>query len=512
MNFLLLILLLLIGCAHSPPPPSTLNLTIHSYPSTFDPRKSGDFLSSTLICLMFEGLTRPLPDGNVELALAEHFEISQDRCVYTFHLRDAFWSDGHPILAKDFETSWKAIISPTFPSLSPYLLCPIKNGEKCVKGELDPQELGVIALDEKTLQVELEKPTSDFLSLTAFPLFFPIPSHQESFSSTICSGPFRILKSSFNQEILLEKNPHFWNRSFPSFERIRIQVVPDENTAIEMFERGEIDWIGAPYSPIPPDSLALLQNHLRYLPMAASTFIACNTKEFPFQNLNLRKALSLSLDRKSIVKGITYETGIPAFRPIPPSLWKQSLTPLFEVGREEKAKEFFEKALDELKITREHFNTITLYYKSGQVEKKIAQALQRAWEKTLGISLKIEQLDPAIHLQKLHAHDFQLAVSSWIAQIPDPANLLERFRLRTHSKNYSGWENEQYASLIEKTGDLEDPIQRESLLIQAEEILAKELPLIPLYHWTSPTLVSPRLKEMPITKNGAVLFERFTLN
>src|SRR3990167_3623734 len=144
MKSFLFVFLLLFACSHPPSPSrSTLQLAFHSSPSTLDPRKSGDFLSATLICLIYEGLTRSLPNGEVELALADRVIISEDGRFYTFHLRKAYWSDGHPITANDFESSWKAVLNPSFPALASYLLFPIKNGEKCAKGELSSDLLGV---------------------------------------------------------------------------------------------------------------------------------------------------------------------------------------------------------------------------------------------------------------------------------------------------------------------------------------------------------------------------------
>ena len=512
MKSFLFVFLLLFACSRAPSPSrSTLQLAFHSSPSTLDPRKSGDFLSATLICLIYEGLTRSLPNGEVELALADRVIISEDGRFYTFHLRKAYWSDGHPITANDFESSWKAVLNPSFPALASYLLFPIKNGEKCAKGELSSDLLGVSSLDPQTLQVELERPTPYFLSLTAFPLLLPVPSHLSSFTPEVTNGPFRLIRQRANEEILLQKNPRFWNPQLTSIEAIRIQIIPDENTALQMFERGELDWLGSPFSPIPPDSIPLLQNRLQFIPMAASTFIACNTRDFPFHNLNLRKALFLSLNRAALVKEITCAEQIPAMRPLPPSLWQEMLPPLFPNPDLKMARLFFKQALEELKIEPADLESIVLYYKAGQMEKRVAQALQREWEKALGIVFKIEQIDPLTYLQKLHQRNFQLALSFWIAQFHDPINLLERFRLSSNVKNYAGWENTQYTSYLEQASATYDPLQRELLLMHAEEIFAEELPILPLYHWTSPSLAHPRLKQVSISNNGIVLFERFSI-
>ena len=153
-----------------------LKISFYSDPQTADPRKSGDLISSTLIIMLNNGLTLK-ENGQLKLAIAKSYEISEDGKEYTFHLRDCYWSDGVKITAYDFEKSWKKVIDPNFPSLCPQLFYPIKNAEKAAKGEVDANEVDIHALDAKTLKVILENPTPYFLSLTSSLVYYPTPSH-----------------------------------------------------------------------------------------------------------------------------------------------------------------------------------------------------------------------------------------------------------------------------------------------------------------------------------------------
>ena len=527
--FIAAIFVCLAGCSATPQrsqeprgEESTLRLSFSTHPATLDPRKTGDFASSTLVSLLYEGLARCKGGSEIELALAERVEMSPDKKTYLFHLRESLWSDGRPVTAYDFEKSWKKILQPGFPSLCTYLLYPIKNGERCAKGDVSPDEVGVLALDAQTLRVDLERPTPYFLSLTAFPLYLPIPSHIDEGPSDweknptpllVCNGPFILEKISANAEILLKKNPSFWNPSQINLDQISISIVSDEITALQMFERGELDWIGGPLSPLPPDALQSLKerSQLHFLPMNASTFCTFNTETFPFKSARLRKAFASAIDREKIASEIALAGQIPAKRCLPPSLIGSDRPPLLKTDSKE-AKTLFSEALAELSIEPSDLNGMTLYFKSNQTDKRLAQALQRQWLEILGVEVKLEQLDPKSQLKRLYERNYQISLASWIAQFDDPVNILERFRDRTSPKNYPGWENETYSRLLEEAGETADPQERLEKLVSAEKILAEETILAPLYHWSAATLFHPRVQNFATTSSGGVLFERCSLS
>lgn len=505
-------LLLFPSCSSSETKEKKLRLAFHTMPTTLDPAKSADFLTSSLISLLYEGLMRCEQDEKVEPALAERVEISKDGLTYRFFLKKAYWSDGSFITAFDFEKSWKRIVQPQSGTLCAYLTYPILNAELILQGKLPPDQLGVKAENEEIFQVTLERKTPWFLSLTAFPLFFPSPSHAPSFSPDqfISSGPFLLQTYEVNQKILLSKNPSYWNAQAIQLDQIEISIIGDEETALQLFEKKEIDWLGSPFSPIPLDAVAQWERagRIDQVPMAASTFLAFNLGKEPLDHPLLRQALSLSIDRKKLVQS-SLKGQIPATRPLPPLL-SSSCKELI-VYDKKRAVHCFHEWLKEKNLTVQQLPKLSLYYRTGQMEKLLAQILQKEWEETLGWKIEIEQLDPKIHLERLYQKNYQMAITSWIAQFEDPISLLERYAQKNHSKNFSDWQSLEYQKLLESSYLVKEEL-RKKLFEEAEEILAQELPFAPLYHFSSATIYQDGVIPGGSTPSGAILFEKFQIN
>ncbi len=449
-------------------------------PLTLDPRQGGDFISATLHCMLYEGLTRCGEDGSLELALAQEVEISPDGKTYLFHLRPTTWNDGSPVTAFDFERSWKSILDPRFPSLCSYLLSPIQEVE---------------ATSETTLQVELKRPTPHFLSLTAFPLLFPVSP------LGISNGPFSTEKMIAGQEIVLKKNPHYWNCEAVSLEKIHISILPHEMTAWQLFERGELDWLGGSISPIPPDILENVRSDLHFHPIAATTFCTFNTQTFPFQNSSLRKAFSYAIHREELAQ----RGQIPAQQCLPPSLAKGLKQNLTDVPLARKA---FAQALEELGIQAKDLDGIVLYFKGGQTDKRLAQMLQKQWKEVLGVTVVLQELDFKSHMDRLHTRSYQLSIASWIAQFHDPINLAERFSSLENRKNFPAWDSPEYQKCIESIKNALDEKSRDESIARAEQLLSEEMPIAPLYHWSNPSLSNPHLEGLITTPCGGILFDR----
>lgn len=478
-----------------------------------DPRKSGDFTSATMISLVFEGLTRCLPDGTSEPALAERIDVSEDLLTYTFHMRESFWTDGKPVTAYDFEKTWKQALDPEFPSVCAYLFYPIKNAENAVHQTVSLDEVGIEALDPLTLKVTLERPTPYFISLTAFPSFLPVPQHRLAEmdgiinSNRVVNGPFSIGKVTPHALIVLEKNKNYWNPSEQKLNEIQISIIGSESTAYSMFEKGELDWLGGILAPISPDALASteVQEKAIYSPMSASTFFCFNVGAAPFSNKNIRKAFSLAVDRDEIAREILPNSQVPASRCLPPTLCdgeNRDILPHYDPAA---AQAYFHLGVQELGKPVEQ---VVLHFRGGVVDRNIAQVVQRKWEEVLGIEVQLVQTDFKTHKDFLHSRKYSVALANWVAQYHDPANILERFKNPSNAKNYSGWENLEFSSLIEEVQDELNPEIRTALIHRAEDLLAEDLPILPIYHWSSPSLCASRLHNVQTTPSGGVLFER----
>ncbi len=499
-----------------------VHLNLKSEPATLDPRKGGDVISSHMHFLLFEGLVRLLQDGSIVPAQARTFLVSPDGLTYTFLMRGGLWSDGSRVTSYDFEKAWKNILDPNFPSVNAHLLYPIKNAEAAKKGKLPLESVGLTCPDENTFVVTLEKPTPYFLDLIAFCVFFPVHSQIDkdhpdwAFDAGehfVSNGPFLLKEWKHNNEILAVKNPLYWdtNRVRPS--EIHFSMVDNETTALQMFENKQLDLIGEPLSPIPVEALPELMRKGRVYthPLGATTMITFNVNAAPFDNKKIRKAFSYAIDRTSIVNNISQTGEIPATCAIPPILKNNINRSFFKDGDAECARKLFEEGLKECGYTREDFKHVTYHYSSANLNHKIAQAVQQQWETTLGVRIKLEQLDAKILMDKLVKRDYQIALSLWVAQYSDAMNILERFKFRANAKNYASWENPQYISLLDQSF-YENGLQRLATLEKAEEIFMEEMPICPIYHWNMPYMIQPHLKHVALTPIGDLVFENLAVD
>lgn len=516
--FVLLSLIATCGCQKKEERKHILKLCFNMEPLTLDARKSGDLSSATVLHLLFNGLTELEPNGDVKLALAKSYELSKDKKTYTFHLRDAQWSDNTKITAYDFEYSWKKIIDPSFPALCPQLLYPIKNGEAIAKRIKPPETLGCFAKDANTFVVELENPTPYFLALISFCIFYPIPAHIEQTNPNwsietrkqfVSSGPFLLEKWSHNNEIILKKNPHFWNKNSIHLNSIQISIVSDENTMLQMYEQGAIDWMGSSLAPIPLDSIPTLMKggEFKLIPISGSAFCAFNIERLPFNNKNIRRAFSLAIDRKELIKTINQTNDIIASRCLPPILMKNKNRQIVEDNNQQLAKELFLKGLKELNIDKNNLK-LTFSYSAHILHKKLAEVLQERWQKVLDVKINMEQMEEKVIIDRFHKHDFHFGLRYWIAQYYDPMNILERFKYKTQSKNYPQWENENYIKLLEQSAMGFDFSQREKILEKAEDLLMEEMPITPIYHFNYAILCKPYVKNITIGPIGNLNFDK----
>ncbi|MFZ0566000.1 MAG: peptide ABC transporter substrate-binding protein, partial [Chlamydiales bacterium] len=419
---------------------------------------------------LFEGLTRINSEGKAELAGAQSIEISPSKTQYTFTLRDHKWSDGSAVTAFQYEKAWKQAIAPTSDCTRSDLFYVIKGAEKVKKRTFPLSEVGIKALDEKTLSVELAFPAPYFLKLIASPVFAPVT--RDETEPTRFNGPFKVEKWERNNLLVLKANPFFWDSDKVSLREIEIQMVEDPLTSFLMYEKQKIDWNGNPFCRLSSEMVIELQEkgELQMKSVARAFWIHINTSCPFLASSKIRQALSLSLDRALIVNHIDPGNS-PLFQPLPSSL---SLCPnLFSDNNLLEAKKLFEEGLKEIKYSREEFPSVVLSFNINGNRKSLAEYLKETWERAFGIQIYLEETEWNILRSHLEKGEFQVGMSGESALYPDPSELLERF-VSIKTANYSQWENPTYQEKLNLAKKLPD--QRTQFLREAEELLFEQMP------------------------------------
>ena len=296
---------------NAPQPTSVLRISTEGEAQTLDPRRARDLPTATVIHMLYEGLLRNGADGQPAPAIAESYSVSPDQMTYTFILRPSAWSNGEPVTAADFEETWKTLLAPSFPSPNAYQLYPIRGAQAAKEGRASTDAVGVRAVDDKTLVIELEQPTPYFPSLLATHFFYPAhaslrhaPSDASSSSGSqiATNGPFALEKWLKHNELTAIPNPHYWDRSNVHLDQISL-ILLDNPTALQLFQRGELEWTGSPLSTLSIDALASLkkQGGLEVMPAAGTYLLRINTEKPPFTSPKMRQAFALALNRADLV-------------------------------------------------------------------------------------------------------------------------------------------------------------------------------------------------------------------
>ncbi|OGN61687.1 MAG: hypothetical protein A3F09_03555 [Chlamydiae bacterium RIFCSPHIGHO2_12_FULL_49_11] len=535
-----------------------LKINFFQDPLSLDPRKESDPVTCTLLFMLYEGLVkkcpcngRPVaelqntdssspyylnalfwdeskPEANrpqecisptLDFGLAKKIVQSHDRKTYTFYLRKAFWSNGVPITAHDFEYSWKSLLDPAFPAPNAHLFYPILNAKQAKHGLCSKNEVGVRALDDRILEVRLEKPTPYFLELVSFCIFFPVPKHvaiqqnarlDNRFDAFVGSGPFTLKSWKLGNEVHVVKNHYYYQKNAVRLDEIRIMIIADEATAYKMYQKNELDLLGANISPFALDMMDEIKSHpdLKIVPVAASAYISFNTCHPWLSNIHLRRALGFSINRRDITEHVTGFREIPSVHLIPFSMY--NLNPLHDMEQVNPESEL-KIALSELGITKERLKELKFSYFSSEISKKTAQAIQDKWKHSLQVDIALDERDFYGHFDALRNRRYDLGLGYLIVQYDDPMNVLERLKHKNTPVNFTGWENGDYASLLIESGYQQNWDDRMQKLLQAEDILMRELPIIGLYHFNSSILLKKNVSGLYISPIGSIHFEHVRL-
>lgn len=505
-------LILFTGCSRKEAKRSTLRLNFSCDVETLDPRKTYDETSANLLNMLYEGLLRTGPDGSLQPGLAEHYEISPDGLTYTFFLRDALWSDGSAVTAYDFEYSLKRILSPNFLTKVKSKLYPIRGAEAAATGRGLIEGVGIHALSEKKLQIELARPTPYFLNLVAMWNYFPVraqidettPSWPRQIAAQSYCGPFILKEHKPDNCLILEKNPLYWDVANIAIDRVEISMTVDAHTELELFEQGELDWAGQPLSRgLPLDSLDPLKR--RGLLQAASPnkvyYYLFNTQKAPFNNEKMRRAFSYAICRSEIVDFVAGSGNRPALSFVPPAYVNAS-EELFSDGDVAEAKRLFNEALEEMGSSRASLPKISISLYRSPVQEKVVQTIARQWEKAFGIPIEIEIAEWSVHVAKIGSRDFQVLCVNWFPDFPDAMCFLDAFD--SAGDDVTGWLSPKYSNLLGRAKLTSSYATRTHILSDAEKMLAEAMPAAPLYYNGPAYVVSDRLTGAFVTEFNMV--------
>ena len=471
-----------------------LNLLDSSEIPSLDSALATDQVSFIVLNNVMEGLYRLGKDNKPVPGVAESYEVSEDGKVYTFKLRkDAKWSNGDPVTAHDFVFAWRKVLDPKTASEYAYIMYDIKNAEEVNQGKLPVDQLGVKALDDHTLQVELKNPIPYFISLTVFGSFMPqnekfVKEQGDKYgleaNTTLYNGPFVLSEWKHEQGWTYKKNPNYWDKDNVKLETINVKIVKDTATAVNLYDTKKVDRVG-----LTAEFVDKYKNDKNFhTELDPSIFwLRMNTKNELLKNVNARKAIAMAIDKQALVDTLLNNGTIPANYIVPKDFvqgpngkdFRDENGDLVKYDVEE-AKKLWEQAKKEL--GKDKF-TIELLNFDGDTAKKTGEYLKEQLEKNLpGLTVNIKQQPFKQKLELESNMQYDLSFSGWGPDYQDPMTFLELW-VTNNPHNQTGWSNAEYDKLIKdaKTTLLSDLQARWDAMLKAEKLLFEEMPVAPLY-------------------------------
>ena len=498
--------------------PKYLRYSVGTEPETLDPRKSTGIPESTIQAQIFEGLTTMDSKNTPVPAMAERWEISADGMKYKFFLRQGIkWSNGDPVTAYDFEYAWKTALDPAFGSKYAYQLFYVKNGEAYNKGLITADQVGVKAIDDRTLEVVLEKPTAYFLSLTSFHTLYPVPRRiveanpkwASDPKTLIGNGPFKITNWVHNSKIELVKNDLYWDAAKVKMPKMDFILTDSGSTEIAMFDNNQIDMgENAPPSEYPR---LLKDKKLQIYPYFGTYFYCFNVSKAPLDNPKVRKALSLAIDRQAIISNITKGEQKVALAWVPFGTRDAKPGEDFRIVGGSYIKdndiETAKKMLAEAGYPEgKGLPPITVIYNTSDVHKAIAEAIQEMWRKNLGVQVSLSNQEWKVFINTRSKGDYHISRHGWIGDYADPMTFIDMFEA-SGGNNDAQYKNPAYDSLVRLAKASNNPEVRMKAMHEAEKLLMDDAVIAPIYFYTRVVMAKPNVKGFQRSVLGQVYFK-----
>jgi len=509
---------------------AVVNYFLNSGIKTLDISKATDVNASTVFTQVMEGLTRVSvgADGQdvVVPGIAESWEVSEDGLVWTFHLRDAKWWDGQPVTAGDFEYSIKRTLDPSTASQYAFILAPIKNATNYNSGSADVTEVGVRAVDDKTLEFTLNSPCGYFLDLTYYKTLYPqrkdvIEKYGDRYGAAeetlIANGPFKIVEWIPNNKLTLVKNETYWDAGAVKIDKLNVQIIQDTNAQMNMLLNGQVDLAGVSKQEW-IEKFNKTGNFDVVKGFAAGTnYSFFNQTDDIFSNDKVRKAFSLAITREDMADVIFKGTFDSAYGWVPPKLQiagreyrKLAGEPLKELKKENPdPKALLIEGLRELGISENPEDLEVTYLNTGTNDwsRNYFEYVQQMWKKGLGVEVKGEFVEWPVFQKRIDEQDFQMAGMAWTGDYNDPSTFLDIWSSEAGIYNI-GYKNARYDELIKMAANTVDQEKRLEYFKEAEHILLYEDSAIsPTLYRKRNTFISKRIDGLVIALFGGLDFK-----
>ncbi len=536
---------LLAGCSNTTEQSSgfNLNLCFASEPETMDPTLNRTVDGNVMMNHLFEGLYKyvdsdPSGDGrNGATAVLVPGQAAEEPAVtenadgtytYTFTLRDdIYWSDGEPVTANDFVYSWQRLVDPE--TASPYntIIAMVVNANEIINGEKDKSELGVKAVDDKTFEVQLTYNCSYFLDICAFPNTMPLREDVVEGNSTwsqdpstyVCNGPYKMASWTHDAEIVMAQNDKYYNVEELGPDTLTFKLMDDANAQLTAFNNGDLDYMQNP----PTDETASLLVAGTLLPgdYLGTYYVCFNNQKAPFDDVNVRRAFSLAIDRNYIVQQVTQSGEVPAGGWVPSNVVDAQGTDgddfrtvggdYIDVNDYEANCELARQLLAEAGYPNgEGFPEVTYLYNTDERHGAIAEALQSMWKEVLGVQVRLDNQDWNVFLETRSKGEYSMCRNGWIADYNDPVSFLDMF-MTSNGNNDAHYSNSEYDAIMTEVLSDSDAEGRMALMHQAEDLLMEQdCAIAPLYYYSNPYMISDNVHGMYYSPLGAFIFSYCT--
>ncbi|MGK3113117.1 peptide ABC transporter substrate-binding protein [Candidatus Pantoea formicae] len=491
---------------------------IKDEPASLDPMKAVGLPEIQVMRDLFEGLTNQDAHGKIVPGVAQSWS-SNDNKTWVFTLRkDARWSNGEPVTAQDFVYSWQRLVEPK--NSSPFAwfaaLSGIENADAITKGQMSADKLGVTATDATHLKVTLSRPVPWFPAMAANAAMYPVPQkvieqNGDGWTSPgklVGNGAYQLQDRVVNEKIVLVRNPHYWDDSHSVLTKVTFIPINEESSATKRYRAGDIDITES----FPKNMYALLKKELPgqvYTPDQLGTYYyAFNTQKGPTADVRVRKALSWSIDRRIIAEKVLGTGEKPAWQFTPDVT--AGFTPQQSYLQQHSQQELNAQA--KALLTAAGYGPgkplhLTLLYNTSESHQKIAIAVASMWKKNLGVDVTLQNQEWKTYIDSRNTGSFDVIRASWVGDYNEPSTFLSLLT-SSHSGNIARFHSADYDAVLAKASQETNPMARNSDYNKAEQIIADQAPIAPIYQYTNGRLIKPWVKGYPITNPEDVAYSR----